>query len=182
MPNYRAGPAKHNAPWIYGRGEPFKSIGALELFATLVAIVCFVPKRQAGEAKGLMKLTGTTDNQGNGHVISKLMTTSFPLNTVLMEVTEQLAARDTWLELVWTPRQQNEEADALTNGNYSDFTDENRIHIDVDTAPFLCLRDMMASGLQLYRDLDDIKEKAESKPVVEPKAKRRKPLKDRDPW
>ena len=41
-----AGPA----PWAFGRGEPFKAIAALELFASLLSLMIFSPgwKKQLG--------------------------------------------------------------------------------------------------------------------------------------
>ncbi len=32
---------RKNAPWAFARGEPFRTIAALELYATLAAVVFF---------------------------------------------------------------------------------------------------------------------------------------------
>ncbi|OLQ08027.1 hypothetical protein AK812_SmicGene8508 [Symbiodinium microadriaticum] len=50
--------------------------------------------------KGTIAISAGTDNLGNTHVVSRLMTTKFPL-------------------LDWLPRAQNVEADSLTNGDFS---------------------------------------------------------------
>jgi hypothetical protein len=36
---------EQSAPWVYWRGLPFKVIGALELLASLVALLLFGPER-----------------------------------------------------------------------------------------------------------------------------------------
>ena len=41
------------APWAFGRGEPFKAIAALELFASLLSLMIFSPgwKKQLGRGE-----------------------------------------------------------------------------------------------------------------------------------
>ena len=52
-------------------------------------------------------------------VVSRLLTTKFPLACFLMELALQLQSREADLELFWLPRLQNVEADALTNQCYT---------------------------------------------------------------
>ena len=68
---------RQNAPWVFGRGEPYKSIAALELFATLISFKAFVLLDAEGETSGNLILTASTDNPGNGHLVSKLCPVSF---------------------------------------------------------------------------------------------------------
>ena len=57
------------------------------------------------------------------------MSTKPPLSAVVMELSEQLEARGSWLKLAWVPRQQNEEADALSNEQFDGFDMDKRIHL-----------------------------------------------------
>ena len=52
---------KQTAPWAYSRGEPFRSIAALELFATLLAVMVFGGDWMH-EKKGFVSIAGLTDN------------------------------------------------------------------------------------------------------------------------
>ena len=71
-----------NAPWLYTSGESYRQIASLELLATLAAVVVFdVPEA----SKCSFRCSAATDNKGNSHVVSRLLTTKFPLNAFLME-------------------------------------------------------------------------------------------------
>ena len=119
-----------NTPWLHCRGEPFRVVAALELLATLYAVLASIP--EGGNEDGSATVTGTaaTGNIGDAYVVARMMTTSFPLNVILMELTEQLDKRGSWLSVEWAPRQQNEHADALTNGVFSDFDPNKRVPLD----------------------------------------------------
>ena len=83
-----AGPA----PWAFGRGEPFKAIAALELFASLLSLMIFSPgwkKQLGGGGEGSVVISGFTDNAGNEAVLNRLMTSKFPLVVILTELAEQ---------------------------------------------------------------------------------------------
>ena len=71
--------------------------------------------------KGNIAISGLTDNRGNTFVLPRLMTSKFPFMVVLAELAAQLRSRRMELGLDWVPRDQNEEADALTNGEFAGF-------------------------------------------------------------
>ena len=51
-----------SAPWAYARGDPFRTIAALELLGVLVSLVVLVPVgRRGGEVSGLISLTCSTE-------------------------------------------------------------------------------------------------------------------------
>ena len=98
---------RSTAPWAFARGEPYRTIAALELFGTLLSILAF-----AGDwpeaAKGRIRLSGATDNLGNTWVLNRMMSTKFPMLVILGELAVQLRALNTDLSLEWAPRLQNE--------------------------------------------------------------------------
>ena len=51
------------------------------------------------------------------------MSTKFPLTLLLMELTEELKFRDLKLYLEWIRREDNMEADALSNEDWGDFNE-----------------------------------------------------------
>lgn len=181
-----------DSPWAFRPKHPKRRIAAIELFATLVSIVAFIPEEpEEGYVQaGTFRMSGATDNQGNGHVVAKLMSSKFPLNIILMELSLQLELRGISLDLAWVRRDKNEEADALTNDDFSGFKEENRIRIDLKNHRWRVLRELMEEGLRLYAELE--KEKAAFKAKEEEqrdaptqkrlKKKKQASLKQRSPW
>ena len=46
-----------------------------------------------------------------GCFLNKMMITRFPINVILMEAATLLESRSQWLDLTWSPREKNVEAD-----------------------------------------------------------------------
>ena len=138
------------APWAYSRGLPYKTISALELFATLMCMRLFRPLAGPLGSKVRLLMKGDTDNRGNSFVIKRLMTTRFPLSLILMEAAAMLHLRGDDIELDWLPRDLNQEADDLTNGRFDAFTPERRIRVDWRSQEWLVLNDMARSAEELF--------------------------------
>jgi len=141
-------------PWAYRRGDPFRSIAALELLAVLVCVVVFRPSSDM-LAGGLVSLTASVDNQSNGFTLDRFSTTKFPLGLVLMELAEQLESAKILLNVAWRPREENEPADALTNGVFVGFDARRRVAVrwaDV-ASEFKVLPELVDAAGRLYDDL-----------------------------
>ena len=180
---------RSNAPWAFARGEPFRTIASLELLASLLGLMLLVPEAEpAGESTGLLALSCGTDNQGNGYLLDRMLTTKYPLAVVLMELAHQMRIRRLILRAHWLPRLENEEADALTNYEYHHFNAKNRIKVNLDELKFGVLRGLFESGEAYYSDLNDKRAKAKEDRLAgkEPEGKRKKlmgnTLKEREPW
>ena len=129
-------------------------------------------------------ITGLTDNAGNVSALSRLMSSKFPLVVILTELAAQMRAKSLELDLEWIPRNQNEHADALTNGRTEAFDPALEIRVDVAKLPFMVLPDMMAVADDLYRQVRtrrEAKPAAAQMPAAAPK-RRRRPLRESDPW
>ena len=174
---------KTSAPWAFSRGEPFRTIASLELFATLLCIVAFGDQWPRG-AGGSIMLRGITDNQGNQAVMTRLMTSKFPLVVILVELAAQLELRNIDLALDWVPRDQNEPADALSNGDFAMFDEKRRVHIDMGQTKWLLLPEILEVSADLYKDVQTAKARRKLGGTSVPA--RRLPaggrLRDRDPW
>ena len=119
-------------------------------------------------------------------MVDKLLTTKFPLGVILMEVAHQLHLRRAILRAEWVPRLQNEEADALTNGDYRHFTASNRIHVDFGKLKFGVLDALLKEGLDYYDEVEAKKAAHKAVKAVEgkkPKSRKRagECLRDREP-
>jgi hypothetical protein len=176
------------APWVWAKAsDPGRVIAALELLGTIVSIMVFCPMDSAGmEFEGC--LTGATDNQGNMFATQRFLSTKWPLTVLLIELAEQLRARRARLVLNWRRRSENQEADDLTNADFSKFDSANRIEIDPHSIPWIALSAMMAASEELYQSI--VKRRAEPKQKYVLKGSFKKvrkkgganKLKFRDPW
>ena len=171
--------SRASAPWAFARGEPYRTIAALELYGTLVCILAFA-EQWPKASSGTVVLAGSTDNQGNSWVLNRLMTSKFPMVVVLGELALQLRSRNLNLSLEWVPRLQNEEADALTNGDFASFNADNRVHIDPGKLDFIMLPDLLKVAEELYSEIVERRANKGGKPGRS--GGRKVKLKERDPW
>lgn len=173
-------------------GEPFRTISAWELFARLLCIVVFGGARTSGR-KASIRITSYTNNLGTPSALSKLMTSKFPLLLILAELAAQLKDKELDLGLEWIPRDQNEEADALTNGRFGDFDPGRRIDVDLSNIQWLILPQMAAVSEDIHTKFTEKceqrrmeKERApqheKDKEQKAPKFKSGERVRARDPW
>ena len=139
------------------------------------------------ESVGTATFTCGTDNQGNSYLLDKLLTTKYPLGVVLMELACQVGRRRASLRARWISRLQNEEADALTNGDFHHFRDGNRIEVDLAKLEFIVMEALFAEGEAYLAELAVLKEagKRDVEATGQTPAKKRlkgKPLRERQPW
>ena len=101
----------------------------------------------------------------------------------------KLSLRRAVLRAQWLPCLQNEEADALTNGDYRHFDPERRIPVALDALGFGVLPGLLEEGQRFY---DEVEEQRAAEKLArraagprQPGRKRKKAgtaLRDRDPW
>ena len=88
--------------------------------------------------------------------------------------------RNLHLDLDWVPRDQNTEADALTNGDFTGFSPELRVKVDVASLPFKVLPDLLKAADNLYENI--IERRKAGGPRGQGGRPGRRRLKERDPW
>ena len=174
---------RRNAPWAFLKGEPFRNIASLELMAVLVAIIFFGEKMDRFRMRGAMRLSGTTDNC---YVLQRLLSCKFPLSIVVMELACQLERLGLELDLAWAPRNQNVEADALTNSEFQGFDPNKRVKKELEEVKFVLLHELMEEAAEMNEELKLAKSSKEAKsdrPQQEEKIKKRKgQARWQDPW
>ena len=156
---------RKTAPWAFERGEPYRTIASLELMGTLVGLMVLVPPgTPKGDTSAVVSLSVGTDNQGNSHLLDRMLTTKYPLGVVLMELAHQMRIRRLVLRAHWLPRMENEEADALTNFDFRHFSPEKRVKVDLAGLNFAVLNDLFKAGSEYISRLDE-EEKAKHRPA-----------------
>ena len=168
---------QNNAPWAYSRGEPYRSIAALEAFGVLLALLAFASEDKQN-CDTTVVIGGLTDNKGNSYVLNRLMTTKFPLCAVVMELAAQMEKTNSRISLDWAPRELNKEADDLSNEIFDAFSTTNRVNLSICDYPWIVLNDLMLHGASF------VKEKALRPPLTEsiPGRAKKRPLRETDPW
>ena len=134
---------------------------------------------------GTVAITGLTDNAGNEAVLSRLMTSKFPLVIILTEAVKQLQDRRLEMALQWIPRAQNKEADALSNGKFCQGSKDLRICVEVKDLRFKILPRMLAVADDLYRTVKEKREAKKKAPQFNKfyrKAAPKDKLKNKDSW
>ena len=117
---------KERWPWVYSKGDkPSLIVATLEALAVLIALKAFhenTPGERAARKSMVMPIW--TDNRGNGAALNKLMSTRYPLNALLMEMSAYFNHMRIKALIEWTPRTANREADSLANGDTRGFDPE----------------------------------------------------------
>ena len=79
-------------------------------------------------------------------MLQHFMSCKYPLSIVIMELAMQLKKHNLELDLGWVPRNQNVEADALTNDDFSSFPAEKRIGRNLEDIQFEILDKLIAKA------------------------------------
>ena len=108
------------------------------------------------------------------------MTSKFPLLVVLGELAEELKSKDLLLDLHWIPRDQNIEADALSNEVFNGFDLAKRVEVDLYKVTWKILPELMAAAEEVYLQIKDAR--AAGQHLIGRAAKKSKSLKVTEPW
>ena len=166
-------------------GQPYRRIASQELFTSLVCIILLVEERDV-ETGLQLRLTSETDNLGNAHAVSKLMTTRFPLVAFLAKPAVQAYRRRAHLQVHWVPRQQNIDSDELSNNLVRRFDPATEVKVEMDKLNFEILQSLLDFGEPMYENIGKEKQaRKEAGAPVQAKGRKR-PLEEKlrhtDPW
>ena len=175
------------APWVFEAGEDqgFRRIATLELIGSIACVRLF--GREADHNGSTITLSGVTDNKGNGHIVGKLFSTKYPMCAAVMQLTSDLNSRGAELDLKWQPREENEIADRLSNGNSEGFDPALRKRFSVSDLTLMntIIKEGKAMYLEVKREKERRKDLAKEEYLKERQRPPRKPeekLRNRDPW
>ncbi|CAE7505645.1 FCPC [Symbiodinium sp. CCMP2592] len=169
------------APYLFdSEGHSQWASASAELLATLAALHIF-GHLEAGPTRRLMKVEvlAQTDNKSNEGLTRKGSTTRWPLLMVNMQLTHVLMKAGLRLNLGWRPRDENQEADDLTNEIFDRFSEELRVPVQYSELPLSFLHTLYeARRAQLSsREVDSIRDTVGGRPRFRGKRKREK-----SPW
>ena len=85
------------------------------------------------------------------------MTTKFPSTLVLIELAEELSAKNCELQLQWIRRDLNQLADDLTNENFANFDPNFRIDLKGETLEWRVLGRLLRYTTSYFEELGEAK-------------------------
>ena len=101
-----------------------------------------------------------------------------------MELAACMEEANLRIELEWTPRESNQEADALSNQDSVGFTEELRVPLSLENEKWIVLQEMLAQGEIFEKEKKEVREQAQAAghaPFHILKSQQTK-LKEREPW
>ena len=139
-----------DAPYLFKEnGDSQWSSTSSELLATLAALEAFGWKKEERHRKDLqVALTAGTDNRANEALSEKRATTRWPLMAINMQLSSRLSRARAALSLRWRPREENTEADDLTNEKFDSFEPGLRIAMSLRDMELPILRALVATHLE----------------------------------
>ena len=90
-------------------------------------------------------------------LLRKAMTTKFPSTVVLMELAEELSAKNCELQLQWIRRDLNQLADDLTNENFASFDPNFRIDLKGEALEWQVLGRLLGYATSYFEELGEAK-------------------------
>lgn len=164
--------SSEEAPWLYYRGLDVQKMStSAELLATYSALHAFdylKKEKDDMSADRLCLVSAGTDNLANEYLARKRMTTKLPLGLLMLQFYTKLWDNGLWMRMKWRPRDENQEADSLTNGKFEGFQEHHRIRLtykDLDVKVIDQLQDTLKAFEEATSELRSggVKQKGLSK-------------------
>ena len=142
---------RKEVPYLFtpcGGGSQWASTSA-ELLASLTALHAFGWLSMAPTRRTVaLSLCGGTDNQANDSLSTKRSTTKWPLMLINMQLSSALSKARLNLRLRWRPREENVEADRLTNEDFEGFPPSLRVQLSFEDIDLRLVEELWETKLQ----------------------------------
>ena len=165
---------REHVPFLFkpGGGSQWASTSC-ELLASLAALKAFGWIESSRDRKTIyMTLPAGTDNKANESLSIKRASTKWPLMLINMQLSAALAKARLSLCLQWRPREENVEADDLTNEIYDKFNLADRVDLKFDDLDLSLVVSLWATREEFLRLREEAK--AHSAPGISKKARKEK--------
>ena len=152
------------APWLYYRGAEVQRMStAAEMLASYAALHAFGYLSCAMEHRreNMVSLVSVgTDNLANEQLAKKRLTTKLPLGVLMLQMHTKLWDNGLWLDVKWRPREQNTEADDLTNGKFTGFSKARRVSMSYASMDLKVLEQLQAGIVAFEETTSELRGKA----------------------
>ena len=152
---------------------------AAEMLASYMASYAFgLLSDDSLKANLSVEVCAGTDNRSMPAVQEKGSSTKWPLLAVHMQMAKSLFKRNKICRLQWRPREENQEADDLTNGVFDRFDLSRRVPVKVSDLEL----DLLNLLVNSYEEFSKLKSIALSERTIEPKATKRQKMESKTAW
>ena len=131
---------EQDAPWLFYKGLDVQKMStSAELLATYAALHAFDHVKKGADQRpprGRAMVAAGTDNLANEQLSRKRLSTKLPLGLMLLQQCIKCWDNGLWVDIRWRPRNENVEADNLTNDRFDGFSFSHSVQIsyqDLDT-------------------------------------------------
>ena len=168
-----------DAPWLFKPdGSSQWASASAELLATYLACVVFASRASPSGLVLPAIITAGTDNRSNPQALEKGSSLKWPLMGILMQFSTYLFTAGARLRLQWRPREENVEADDITNLRFERFSLCNRIEASPDMLP-MTIFDSMQSA---HQDFEQARANQKLQNPVRVPATKKQKLAEKTKW
>ena len=133
-------------PWLFTEdGSSQWASSSAELLATYMACVAFASDLCVSACILPAIITAGTDNRSNPQALEKGSSMKWPLMGMMMQFASYLASRGGRVKLQWRPREENVEADDLTNCRFDHFDLSLRLDVSFEDLPMSIFDSLQAA-------------------------------------
>ena len=134
------------APWLFKEdGASQWASSSAELVATYMACIAFAPDLCVKESVFPAVVTAGTDNRSNPQALEKGSSMKWPMMGILMQFSSHMATRGGRIKLQWRPREENVEADDITNHRFDRFNSALRVEVNFEDLPMSIFNALQAA-------------------------------------
>ena len=150
-----------------------------ELLGSYAGLVAFGHASPAGGRDRLkLQICAGTDNKATPAITARGLSNKWPVQGIHMQLATTMRQANKLCKLDWRPREENQDADDLTNHCTRNFTPELQVPLTMKDIPMDLFEELHKS----YGDFKAAKEKLLSSEKGEPKATKRQKLLDKTEW
>ena len=171
-----------DAPWLFKEdgSSQWASIAA-EFLGTMVALKAFGWLESGAQVREWTTLIyAGTDNRANPQALRKGGSVTWPLMGLMMQMADSDSLIDIGgkLRLEWRPREENQEADNLTNEIFDGFDPRKRVTIQLGDIPL----ELFLSLQNAYAEFDQKRKECKMVNPLRVRTSKKVKLSEKTPW
>ena len=152
---------------------------AAELLGSYVGLHAFGHlKKSAGRDSLKMQVCGGTDNKATPAIAAKGLSNKWPVQGIHMQLSVALREANKVCKLAWRPREENQDADDLTNLKTENFVPSKRVTVALKDLQMGLFHELH----EHYESFRDERAAMSAAKKIEPKATKRQKLLDKTEW
>jgi len=152
---------------------------AAELLGSYAGLVAFGHTKSSGGRDHLrLQVCAGTDNKSTPAITARGISNKWPVQGIHMQLATTMRKANKLCRLSWRPREENQDADDLTNLRTGGFSSQLQVPLRLEDLPMELFNDLQSA----YHDFKQKREQLSRLKRVEPKTSKRQKLSDKTEW